>query len=135
MNADPNSPDFRLEDLDLPDDLSLDRLDHRAALLSMLDGRRRRVDAMAEAAARAAGKSGAGAAKVLDPRDVYTEKALRLLHSPAVGRAFHLGSEDPKLRDRYGRTKLGQSVLLARRLVEAGVRFVTVYDGQYNSGN
>ena len=68
----------------------------------------------------------------LDPRDVYTEKAFRLLHSPAVRRAFHLASEDPKLRDRYGRTKLGQSVLLARRLVEAGVRFVTVYDGQYN---
>ena len=68
----------------------------------------------------------------LDPRDVYTEKAFRLLHSPAVRRAFHLGSEDPKLRDRYGRNKLGQSVLLARRLVEAGVRFVTVYDGQYN---
>ena len=68
----------------------------------------------------------------VDPRDVYTEKAFRLLHSPAVRRAFHLAAEDPKLRDRYGRTKLGQSVLLARRLVEAGVRFVTVYDGQYN---
>ncbi len=47
-------------------------------------------------------------------------------------KAFDLGVEDPKLRDRYGRTKLGQSVLLARRLVEAGVRFVSVYDGQYN---
>ena len=67
-----------------------------------------------------------------DPFDVYTKKALRLLHSPPVGRAFHLGAEDPKLRDRYGRNKLGQSVLLARRLVEAGVRFVTVYDGQHN---
>ena len=67
-----------------------------------------------------------------DPCDVYTEKAFRLLHSPAVRRAFDLGSEDPKLRDRYGRNKLGQSVLLARRLVEAGVRFVTVYDGQHN---
>ena len=47
-------------------------------------------------------------------------------------RAFHLGSEDPRLRDRYGRTKLGQSVLLARRLIEVGVRFVTVFDGQHN---
>ena len=70
--------------------------------------------------------------QVLDPRDVYTEKALRLLHSPAVRQAFDLGSEGPRLRDRYGRNKLGQSVLLARRLAEAGVRFVTVYDGQYN---
>jgi uncharacterized protein (DUF1501 family) len=67
-----------------------------------------------------------------DPRDVYTEKAFRLLHAPAVRRAFHLGSEDPKIRDRYGRNKLGQTVLLARRLVEAGVRFITVFDGQYN---
>jgi uncharacterized protein (DUF1501 family) len=49
-----------------------------------------------------------------------------------VRRAFDLAAEDPKLRDRYGRTKLGQSMLLSRRLVEAGVRFVTVYDGQYN---
>jgi hypothetical protein len=133
VNADPNSPDFRLEDLDLPDDVPLDRVDHRAALLSILDDRRRNVDAMAQAAARPAGKSLAGAARALDSRDVYIEKALRILHSPAVGRAFHLGSEDPKLRDRYGRNKLGQSVLLARRLVGAGVRFVTVHDGQYNS--
>jgi uncharacterized protein (DUF1501 family) len=71
-------------------------------------------------------------AQALDPRDVYTEKAFRLLHSPAVRRAFHLGAEDPRLRDRYGRTKLGQSILLARRLVEAGVRFITIFDGQYN---
>jgi uncharacterized protein (DUF1501 family) len=49
-----------------------------------------------------------------------------------VREAFDLSAEDPRLRDRYGRTKLGQSMLLARRLVEAGVRFVTVYDGQYN---
>jgi uncharacterized protein (DUF1501 family) len=49
-----------------------------------------------------------------------------------VRQAFHLASEDPRLRDRYGRNKLGQSVLLARRLVEAGVRFITVFDGQYN---
>ncbi len=76
--------------------------------------------------------AGAGTATGLDPCDVYTEKAFRLLHSPVVRQAFDLGSEDPKLRDRYGRNKLGQSVLLARRLVEAGVRFVTVYDGQHN---
>jgi Protein of unknown function (DUF1501) len=95
----------------------------------MLDQKRRRFDA---AAAGSAAAGGTGSAPALDPSDVYTEKAFRLLHSPAVARAFHLGSEDPKVRDRYGRNKLGQSVLLARRLVESGVRFVTVYDGQYN---
>jgi uncharacterized protein DUF1501 len=129
VSADPSSPDFRLGELELPGDVSVDRLDDRAALLRRLDARRRRIEAGAEAGART---SGSGAARRVDPCDVYTEKAFRLLHSPAVRRAFDLAVEDPKLRDRYGRTKLGQSVLLARRLVEAGVRFVTVYDGQYN---
>ena len=63
---------------------------------------------------------------------MYRAKAVRLLRSEAVRRAFRLDAEDPKLRDRYGRTKHGQSLLLARRLVEAGVRFVTVYDHQPN---
>ena len=58
----------------------------------------------------------------------YSETAFRLLRSEAVRRAFRLDGEDPRLRDRYGRNKHGQSVILARRLVEAGVRFVTVYD-------
>ena len=140
VSADPNSPDFRLGELELPGDVSVDRLDDRAALLRRLDARRRRIEARAEADARAGGSGtaravgghDAGAARRVDPCDVYTEKAFRLLHSPAVHKAFDLAVEDPKLRDRYGRTKLGQSVLLARRLVEAGVRFVTVYDGQYN---
>ncbi len=140
VNADPGAPDFHMGELELPGDLSLNRLDDRASLLSLLDGRTRRAMALAEAVGRAGGiiatKPAAGAevsfASGLDPRDIYTEKAFRLLHSPAVRQAFDLGSEDPKLRDRYGRTKLGQSVLLGRRLVEAGVRFVTVYDGQHN---
>ena len=119
VSADPSAPDFRLGELDLPGDLSLDRLDDRVSLLGMLDRRRRQLDETA-------------GATTADPTDVYTQKAFRLLQSPAISRAFHLGSEDPKLRDRYGRNKLGQSTLLARRLVEAGVRFVTVYDGQYN---
>ena len=122
VNADPGAPDFRLGDLDLPTDLTIDRLDHRAELLRRLDARRRRIEEAARTRADA----------WPDPSDVYTEKAFSLLHSPAVRKAFDLAAEDPRLRDRYGRTKLGQSMLLARRLVEAGVRFITVYDGQYN---
>lgn len=133
VSADPNSPDFHLGELDLPAELSLDRLDRRASLLNGLDGRQRctkdegRTSSMIVTAIEESSPPPA-----TDPFDVYAQKAFRLLHSPRVGRAFHLGSEDPKLRDRYGRNKLGQSVLLARRLVEAGVRFVTVYDGQHN---
>ena len=139
VSADPSAPDFRMGELELPGDLSVDRLDHRATLLGFLDAQRQHALSQAEAAtkagesvmARAAGpKDSTGPGR--DARDIYTEKAFRLLHSPAVRQAFDLGSEGPKLRDRYGRNKLGQSVLLARRLVEAGVRFVTVYDGQHN---
>jgi hypothetical protein len=140
VNADPSAPEFQMGELELPGDLSLERLDHRASLLSLLDHQRRRALTQVQAATKPAGntlaatnaRTGTGTAGSLDPTDVYTEKAFRLLHSPAVRHAFDLGLEDPKLRDRYGRNKLGQSVLLARRLVEAGVRFVTVYDGQYN---
>ncbi len=127
VNADPSAADFHLGELELPGDVSLARLDHRAALLQVLDRELARQDALAQAAPDLPGGSG-----VLGARDVYTEKAFRLLRSPAVRRAFEVDREDPKRRERYGRTKHGQSVLLARRLVEAGVRFVTVYDGQYN---
>jgi hypothetical protein len=116
LNTDPGAPDFRLGELDLPADLSLDRLGRRADLLRTLDRDTHRVDP-------------AAAASTHDP---YSEKAFHLLRTDAVRRAFRLDEEDPRLRDRYGRNKHGQSVLLARRLVEAGVRFVTVYDGQHN---
>jgi Protein of unknown function (DUF1501) len=131
--------DFHLDELDLPSGLSIERLDDRASLLQRLDGRRQRSDQLARsvsagehsgAAIDAPGRLDTNSWR--DPCDVYTDKAFRLLHSPAVARAFQLGSEDPKLRARYGLGKLGQSILLARRLVETGVRFVTVYDGQYN---
>src|SRR5262249_57329361 len=59
--------------------------------------------------------------------DECREGARSLLTAPETRRAFDVGREDPRLRDRYGRTTYGQGVLLARRLVEAGVRFVTVY--------
>src|SRR5205085_12202435 len=64
------------------------------------------------------------------PRNMSTcqARAFGLLRSEKVRRAFDIGAENVALRDRYGRTKLGQSLLLSRRLVEAGVRFVNVND-------
>jgi hypothetical protein len=140
VSVDPSAPDSHLDELELPGDVSLDRLDHRASLLKLLDVRRREAEAFVlgtaptgrNLATPKSARDRAASLPARDPCDVYTEKAFTLLHSPAVRRAFHVGSEDPRIRDRYGRNKLGQSVLLARRLVEAGVRFVTVYDGQYN---
>ena len=127
VNADPAAADFQLGELELPGEVSLARLDHRETLLHTLDQQLQRQDSLARLA------SGPGmASHLLDDRNTYTEKAFRLLRAPAVRRAFHLDEEDPKLRDLYGRNKHGQSVILARRLVEVGVRFVTVFDGQYN---
>jgi hypothetical protein len=127
INADPNAADFHLGELELPNEVSLARLDHRATLLKNLDQQLNHQDVLADSSTRTPQESA-----LLSARDVYTEKAFRLLHSQAVRRAFHLDEEDPKLRDRYGRTKHGQSILLARRMIEANVRFVTVCDGQYN---
>jgi arylsulfatase A-like enzyme len=66
-------------------------------------------------------------------RDVFYEKAHGLITSPLAKRAFDLNQEPPRLRDRYGRTTFGQSCLLARRLIEAGVHFVTVTDGGWDT--
>ena len=63
---------------------------------------------------------------------VYQERALQLLRSEKVRQAFDLSRESLSLRERYGRNKLGQSLLLARRLVEAGVRFINVNDKIHN---
>lgn len=142
VNADPSAANFQLGELVLPSEVSIERLDNRAVLLKKLDDHRHRAEARTGAftSLRESKRSGstpvatvtASVNPLLDPRDVYTEKAFRLLHSPAVRKAFQLAAECPRQRDRYGWTKLGQSALLARRLVEAGVRFITVYDGQYN---
>jgi uncharacterized protein (DUF1501 family) len=116
LTRDPNEKGFRVDELELPADLSLERLENRQALLSL-------VDAQTTHAERLAG---------LGTMTVYQERAFRLLHSEPVRRAFDLGRENTALRERYGRNTLGQSLLLARRLVEAGVRFVNVNDKVHN---
>jgi hypothetical protein len=113
---DPNDPNFGLGGLELPTDLSLERLDHRQSLSRTIDEQLRLGDKKASAAAM----------------DIYGEQAFTLLRSESVRRGFDIGAEDPRMRDRYGRNTLGQSMLLARRLVEAGVRFVSVFDKQAN---
>ena len=116
VTRDPNEPTFEIGELALPADLSLARLDDRHALLSLVEGQRQRDEQL-----------------LRDRRmSVYQEKAFQLLHSERVRQAFSLGKEPPALRDRYGRNTLGQSLLLARRLVEAGVRFVNVNDKIHN---
>ena len=118
VGQDPNRPDFRLPELSLPASLPPDRLDDRRGLLKLID----RQGELLETSATARGI------------DAFYDRALTMLASPRVKEAFDLSREDPKLRDAYGRTTYGQSCLLARRLVEAGVRFVTVYFSQSIGG-
>jgi hypothetical protein len=101
---DPNDPTFRVGELELPADLSLARLEDRQSLLALID----RQTAQAERAAAAS-------------MNVYQQRAFNLLRSEAVRQAFDLAREKSATRQRYGRHTLGQSLLLARRLVEAGV--------------
>lgn len=112
VTHDPNDPAFRVDELELPADLPRSRLNERRSLLA-------RVDAPGQRAERSA-RWGMMAG--------YQERAFDLLHAEKVRRAFRLDQENAALRARYGRNRLGQSLLLARRLVEAGVRFINVND-------
>jgi hypothetical protein len=107
VEGDPSAPNFRIAAFDGGADLS-----GRSALLRRLDRA-----PISDRAARV---------------EAYRERALRLLAAPEVRRLFDLAKEPERLRDRYGRHRLGQSLLLARRLVEGGVNFVAAFDGQTN---
>src|SRR5204863_4355294 len=77
-------------------------------------------------------RAGESAAPV-KARDTFYEKAHGLITSPRARKAFDLSAESPRARERYGMTGFGQSCLLARRLVEAGIQFVTVTDGGWDT--
>jgi len=110
VTQDPNDPKFALPELSLPEGVSFERLSARRELQQMIDTQSRLLDYSA-------------AAKGLDG---YYDKALSMLNSTQLREAFDLSKESEKTREAYGRTTYGQSCLLARRLVEAGVKFVTV---------
>ena len=94
----------------LPDEVQETRLLARRGLLNVIEATDRRFQT--ERAAQ--------------HLDSYRELAFSMLSSPVAKRAFNLDLEDPRTRDRYGRNEYGESLLLARRLVEAGVRLVTI---------
>ncbi|HEX8200131.1 MAG TPA: DUF1501 domain-containing protein, partial [Isosphaeraceae bacterium] len=108
--GDPNDPSFKVQDITVPAELTDRRRDRRRTFLQAIDGLARQVEADDQ----------------LRTLDEFQGRALDLVLSPEARRAFDVAGEDPRLRDRYGRTTTGQACLLARRLVEAGVRFVTV---------
>ncbi|QDU31416.1 hypothetical protein ETAA8_65730 [Anatilimnocola aggregata] len=119
VEADPAAPDFSVPDLVPPLTLSADRLSSRQALLAKVDKYQKSAELEANSRAKTV--------------DVFRQKAFDLIVSPAAKQAFNLHAENDKLRDEYGRNTLGQSCLMSRRLVEAGVRCVTIEHANWDT--
>ena len=111
IEQDPNAREFSIKTFDAAEDVNPDRLAGRKNLLQSLDLYQANREKQLEFAR---------------VHDKFTEQALSLSTSRKAKEAFDLSREPAKLRDAYGRNRVGQGMLLARRLVEAGVRFVTI---------
>lgn len=122
MNADPNQKQFSVRDITPPGGVTMERIDRRKKMLTAVDQLQRQAELQPVA---------------FDALDEHYKAALNMITAPETKKAFDIDNEDAKLRDKYGRNRFGQSCLLARRLVESGVRFVTVTDGGWDthSGN
>lgn len=107
FRGDPNSPKFNVGDLTVTQE-ALKDLETRQQLLSTFDRFRRDVDRRG----------------TMSALDKFNERAVAMLTSPRTAEAFNISKEPDDIRDRYGRTSWGQGLLLARRLVESGVRIV-----------
>ncbi|MCX7394404.1 MAG: DUF1501 domain-containing protein [Planctomycetales bacterium] len=106
---DPSRPGFAVPDLSLPKSVTQEALEDRRTLLSIVDRHYREKEAFAAFA----------------KMDSFQTQALQMILSPQVKQAFDFSQESDQTKDAYGRHRVGQSALLARRLVEAGCRFVT----------
>ena len=116
MLEDPNAESFTVRDISPPKGTNSERVDRRRD--AKLDALQRKADQQPEQ---------------FEALDENFQAAFNMITSPKTKQAFQIEEEDPKLRDRYGRNRFGQSCLLARRLLEAGVRFVTVTDGGWDT--
>jgi hypothetical protein len=114
--GDPNAADFRVQDVSPAEPLTPRRSQRRHTLLKAVDDLARQVHGNDQ----------------VSTYDEFHERAAGMVLSGAARRAFAIDEESDRLRDRYGRTTFGQSALLARRLVERGVRFVTVTFGGWD---
>lgn len=116
--ADPNTAKFSVRDITPPAGMSSERLDRRRKMISEVDAAQRAADLQPEA---------------FNSLDKHYQTAFNIITAPETKRAFELTDESAEMRDAYGRNKFGQSCLLARRLIESGVRFVTVTDGGWDT--
>ncbi len=116
VGGNPSADRFRVRDLSAPRDIDAERRERRKGLLHDLD----------------AGFGELGHADVVQASEAFYRQAWALIESPAARDAFDLGKEPNELKDRYGRRSLGMSCLLARRLAQAGARYVVVNFGGFD---
>jgi len=116
VDDDPNAEAFEVGNLSLNSRLNVERLTDRRTLLQQLDGMKQARDLAGDA----------------DALDAFSHQAFDLITGERAQRAFDINQEAESLRNRYGRNTVGQRMLLARRLVEAGVPFVTVRMGDWD---
>ncbi len=116
LSADPADPNFAVRDLSLPADVDHARFARRQRMLDAVDQHFRALDASDAVASM----------------DQFYQRAYTLISSAPAREAFNLAAEPPQLRDEYGRNPAGQRMLLCRRLVEGGVRFVSMVFGGWD---
>lgn len=116
LGADPANNGFRVQDLNLPSGVDMARFERRRSALEAVN-------------AHFQSKQNADA---INAMDTFYQRAYSLISSEKAREAFNIDAEDAALRDRYGRNTAGQRLLMARRLVEAGVRFVSVTYGGWD---
>jgi len=114
--GDPNQKDYKVRDLSLPQPLTPVAMERRKNLLQAVDTLSSQIKDNDQIATY----------------DEFQQRAAQMVLSPDAQSAFDIDKENPKLRDAYGRTEFGQSCLLARRLVERGVHFVTINNGGWD---
>lgn len=119
VEDDPNQEHFRVRDVTPPGGLAEDRFSHRRDLRSFVDRLKRFEDP--------------ASADPVQALDSFYRQGYDLVTSAQAQRGFDLAAEKSETRERYGRTPFGQRLLLARRLVDAGVPFVTINDGGWDS--
>lgn len=117
VGSEPANANFEVRDLNLPGGVDTERMDKRRSLLAAVDHHFMTMEQ----------------SDALDAMDTYYQKAYGLISSQSAREAFHIQSEPQEMRDKYGANAFGQRLLLARRLVEGGARFITVVDGGWDN--
>ncbi|MEK6249505.1 MAG: DUF1501 domain-containing protein, partial [Planctomycetales bacterium] len=116
LGSDPAGENFKVQDLQLPDDITPERFATRRRMLDAVNDHFRKTEE----------------SDAIDAVDSFYQRAYDIINSRKARAAFDLSNESDKLRDEYGRNEAGARFLLARRLVEAGVRFITVNYGSWD---